>query len=77
MDIIGFLGGALIGCTLTTIFFDLYRKRQKIDGIIDVDHTNNLCQAHITSTDLSNPKVKTAIFVVNHNANLSREEQIL
>ena len=75
MDIISFLGGVLIGGILAILILDIANRRQKIDGIIDVDHTNNLCQAHITSTELSNPKVKTAIFVVNHNANLSREEQ--
>ena len=77
MEIISFIGGALVGCILAIIILDLANKRQKVDGVIDVDSRNNLCQVHIISAELSNPKVKTAIFVVNHNADLSREEQSL
>lgn len=77
MDIISFLGGGVLGSLLTIIIVGFRIKNMKIDGVIDVDAPNNLCQVHIISTELSDPKVKTAVFMVNHNANLSREEQIL
>lgn len=73
MDFIFITGGALAG----VIIGRLIEKRNKIHGVIDVDHHTNQCKIRITSEELANPKTKKVIFAVNHDAVISREEQIL
>lgn len=71
MEIICFIGGVVIS---TIVHIAINRK---IYGVIDVDHKNNLCVARVTSNDLAERRPKKVMFKVNHNANLSREEQLL
>ena len=67
------LGGAIGGI--------LYEKIKGIHyetcGYIDVDHNNGMCKVRITSDELDNRKVKKAVFKINHDAIISREEQML
>lgn len=69
--LICYLIGVIIGIILATVFY----RRRKIAGIIDVDHQNGTCQIHITSDELANRRNTKVIFTINHDANLSREEQ--
>ena len=71
MEILIFIGGLIAGIILTIC----YKKQEIIHGVIHVDHETEQCVFNITSTELSNPKKKTAVFVIDHNARLSREEQ--
>ena len=73
MDLIFITGGVLVG----VIVGRLIEKRSKTHGVIDVDHSTGMCKVRITSEELSNHKTKKAIFIVNHDAEISREEQIL
>lgn len=67
------LGGAIIGILFIT-FLALHGKTH---GVIDVDHNTEQCRFRITSAELSDRRTKKAIFKVNHDAKISREEQIL
>ena len=71
MEILIFIGGLIAGFILAIC----YKKREIIHGIIYVDHKTEQCMVNIRSEELSNPKKKTAVFVIDHNAELSREEQ--
>ena len=73
MEFIFLAGGVVIGSIITAIIKD----RNKICGVIDVDHHTEQCKVRITSDDLSNRKTKKAVFKINHDAKISREEQIL
>lgn len=77
MNIVLFIGGVLVGTLIGLIIVKIAHNRQKIHGYIEVDHKTSLCDFHITSAELSNPKTKTAIFAVFHNVDLSRKEQSL
>lgn len=67
------LGGVLLGVFAEKI----YENHMKTHGVIEVDHDTEQCKIHITSDELSNRKTKKVIFIVNHDAKISREEQIL
>ena len=73
MEFIFLAGGVVIGSVITAIIKD----RNKICGVIDVDHNNVMCKIRITSDELSNRRTKRAVFKINHDAKISREEQIL
>ena len=73
MELIFFAGGVLVGIGSSM----LYKKRKYLDGIIDIDHDNNIYKIRMISKDVvDNRKIKAA-FLLNHNANISREEQVL
>lgn len=67
------IGGFVAGF----VYAFIYDITHKTCGIIEVDHSTEQCKVHITSGELTNRKVKKAVFVINHDANISREEQIL
>lgn len=73
MGFLYFTGGVIVGTIITIIF----KARTRIYGVIRVDHNIEACFIELTSTDLSNRKIKKAIFDIDHNANLSRKEQLL
>lgn len=73
MEILALVGGAVGGVLIGFII----EKHSKICGVIDVDHRTGMCQVRITSADLSNRKSKTAVFKINHDSVISREEQTL
>lgn len=73
MSILMFLGGVIVGITFTMIF----KSRERIHGMIHIDHNTEQCVFNITSDQLSNRKKKIAVFYINHDAELSREEQTL
>ena len=73
MPFILFLLGVAVGISWT-IWFE---GRKKIQGFIDVDHDTDQCIVRMTSEDLRNRKRKKAIFYINHDATISREEQTL
>lgn len=73
MEFIFFAGGVVVGIAII-IFIS---RHNKICGFIDIDHNNELCQVHTTSEDLTNRKTKKAVFIINHDAKISREEQVL
>ena len=71
MEVLIFIAGLILGIISTII----YKNREIIHGIIYVDHETEQCVFNIRSAELSNPKKKTAVFVISHDAKLSREEQ--
>ena len=73
MEILIFLGGVIIGiiCTLK------YKSRERIHGIVHIDHKTEQCIFSLTSDQLTDRKNKIAVFMINHNAEISREEQTL
>ncbi len=71
MDVLFFLGGVFVGF----IFTILIKDNTKTYGIMLVDHENKLCKVHVTSNDLVDHRTKKVVLKVDHNANLSREEQ--
>lgn len=73
MGFVIFLGGVIIGI----IAMYVYTRKERIHGIIHLDHKTQQCLINITSDELSNPKKKIAVFVIDHEAELSREEQTL
>lgn len=71
MEYLFILGGIIIG----VIFSNLQKARERIHGIVHVDHNTEQCIFSLTSDQLSNRKKKIAVFVINHDAVISREEQ--
>lgn len=66
-----FLAGVVLGIIGSLI----YRNRERIHGVIHIDHNTEQCVFNITSTDLSDRSKKIAVFMINHDAEISREEQ--
>ena len=75
MEILIFLGGVIIGFIITTIYKNQKNARERIHGIVHIDHQTEQCIFSITSDELMNRDKKIAAFVINHDANISREEQ--
>lgn len=73
MEYLFLIGGVLLGYICASI----YRSRERIHGIVHIDHNTEQCIFSITSDQLSNRKKKIAVFVINHDAKISREEQSL
>ena len=71
MTFLIFIGGVILGIIGTLI----YKSRERIHGVIHVDHENEQCAFSLTSTELLDNKKKIAVFYINHDAKLSREEQ--
>ena len=70
-------GGAAIGAVIGSVIEKLMKKHTKTHGVIDVDHNTEQCKIRITSAELSDRRTKKAIFTINHDAKISREEQVL
>lgn len=73
MEFIFLIGGVILGVILTLI----YKSRERIHGVINIDHNTEQCTFSITSDQLTNRKNKIAVFYINHDAKISREEQTL
>lgn len=67
----------IIGFTIGIIFITLFKQIKEIHGLIDIDRITGLCRFRITSDKLANPRKKYAIFKINHDAEISRDEQFL
>lgn len=70
-----FSGGIFCGIVILLIFLMIRNRYNRVAGIMEVDEKNNLCKIIVTSKELSNIKTKIAIFKIEHNVDLSREEQ--
>lgn len=73
MEFIFFIGGALVGFCWAAPFW----KGRNVKGIIDIDHDNNVYKIRMISKDVVDKRKYKAIFLVNHDAHISREEQTL
>ena len=69
MEILIFIGGLILGVALTM----LYKARERIHGIIHVDHNTEQCIVNLRSEELMDRKKKIAVFILNHEADISRE----
>ena len=74
MEFIFFLGGVIVGVSCTMIF---KKDKNDVKGIIDIDHDNNFCRIRMISKDVVDNKKIEAKFALNHDFDVSREEQIL
>lgn len=73
MAFIFFVGGFLLGI----VCMKIYSSRERVHGLVHIDHETEQCVFSITSDELSNRKKKIAVFVINHDAKISREKQSL
>lgn len=73
MEYIFYVVGIFIGIIISKIL----DSRKETHGIIEIDHDTEQCKLHITSNDLKNRKTQKAIFIIDHDAVISREEHIL
>lgn len=64
-----FVFGFILGIIISRISY----KRKTINGIINIDHQNNLCKFQIANEPLLDYKKKNAVFIINHKA-VIREE---
>ena len=71
MEFIFFAVGGFLGGFIWAAIKDWLHETV---GVIEVDHQTEQCKIRITSNDLSNRKIKKAVFKVNHDAKISREE---
>ena len=69
MEFIFFLGGLLLGI----LIMRRMRNKEKIHGVVDIDHRTEQCVFHITSNEMSDRKKKIAVFYINHDAEISQE----
>lgn len=67
----------IVGFTFGFIFFKIYNRRTEIHGSIDVDNITGLGRVRLTSVKISDPHIKYAILKVNHDVDISRDEQAL
>ena len=70
--------GIAIGYLIKTIFF--IEKEKRINGIIHMDHSNDMCQFQFFDNTIRDPSVTHVIFKIDHNAKInipSRDEQSL
>lgn len=67
----------MIGFTIGVIFTMVFKRIKEIHGMVDIDQITGLCRFRITSDKLANPRKKYAIFKINHDAEISRDEQFL
>ena len=65
--------GTIIGAILEAVI----DCKEKIYGFIDVDQHTGMCKIRISSEEIANRKNKKAIFIINHDANISRDKQSL
>lgn len=82
MEPIIYVLGILTGvCSTILLLIVKNRKSVRMAGVMYIDTPNNLAKIRTDSIDLTNPKIKKAVFKVDHRANLleeeSREEHIL
>ena len=73
MEFIFFVLGIVVGI----IFMNMKHKNEIIHGIVHVDHKTESCIFSITSNQLADTSKKLAVFVINHDAQISQEEQTL
>lgn len=69
MEFIFLLGGVILGVIMTLI----YRSRERIHGVIHIDHDTEQCTFEITSDQLTKRGNKIAVFYIDHNAQISRK----
>lgn len=75
MEALIYMGiGLILGAVIILI---IDHRDKKIYGVIDIDHNTELCKFHISSDELGNRRNTKAIFIINHEASISREEQSL
>jgi len=67
----------IIGFILGIIFSLIKRRSYEAHGQIDIDPITGLCRFKITTNKIANPHKKYAIFKISHNAEISRDEQLL
>lgn len=70
-EFIFFIGGMVTAKIISILF----KRNEKIYGIIEVDHDSGMCGVRITSDELSDYKSKKAVFEIKHDGVISREEQ--
>lgn len=73
MEFLFFIGGTIVGF----IFTKILHSRERIHGVLEVDHNNNTCRFLTNLDEVSNRKHKEIKFLINHDANISRDEQSL
>lgn len=71
--IFAFIIGLFIGSFITLIHF----QREKITGILVVDHQTEQCYAKILNDDITKLTKKRAVFLIDHNGNISRQDHTL
>lgn len=71
MEILIFLIGLILGIAGAMI----YKSRERIHGLIHVDHETEQCLVNLSSEQLADRKKKIAVFYIDHEAKLSRDEQ--
>lgn len=69
--IVGLAIGLIFGIIIKTI----YGTRYKVYGTVDIDPVTGLCRFRISSDEIANPQKSYAYFRINHNAEISRDEQ--
>lgn len=72
-----FFGLFVIGWLIGYIVALIRLTKNQIHGVIEVDHDTGMCRVRIASDGLQDKTCKTATFVVEHDAMISRNEQAL
>lgn len=69
--------GAFLSFIFGCIFQIIWKLRYHGYGYIDIDPRTEQCRIHLNSNDLENKSIKKVILKVNHDAVITREEQVL
>ena len=67
----------IVGFTFGFIFCMIFNRHDEVHGKVDIEPCTGLCRFKISSNEIANPHKKYAIFKINHNAIISRDEQWL
>lgn len=63
-----------IGILFGVIFKSAMENKEKVTGVVQIDHNSGLCRFKITNEELSNPKCKKVQFIVDHNATITEDD---
>ena len=71
MVVLYVIGGMILGIVLMKIL----NRESGVYGVIDIEEESGLCRFRIEDYGLVDKKVKKAIFIINHDVKISRDEQ--
>lgn len=67
----------IFGLFLGVIIYFLKEQNSSIKGVIQIDPKTKMCRVTILDEHLSDLNIKKAVFLVSHDAEISRDEPTL
>lgn len=65
-----------LGSAFGVIFRAIWDDRKKVTGVVQIDHNSGLCRFCVTNEQLSNPKCKKVVFIIEHDAVITDDDYV-